>query len=79
MLADYHVHTEFSDDSSYNMEEVVIDAISKGLNEICFTDHVDYGVKRDWNDLLGILYHGGGAGEPEKMALANVDYPKYIF
>ena len=36
MLADYHVHTEFSDDSSYNMEEVVIDAISKGLNEICF-------------------------------------------
>ena len=45
MLADYHVHTEFSEDSEYEMEEVVIDAIEKGLDEICFTDHVDFGVK----------------------------------
>ncbi len=27
MFADYHVHTEFSDDSVYEMEEVVKDAI----------------------------------------------------
>ena len=44
MFADYHVHTSYSDDSEYPMEEVVKDAISFGLDEICFTDHVDYGV-----------------------------------
>ena len=48
MLADYHVHTEFSDDSREPMEEQVKKAISLGLTELCFTDHVDYGIKKDW-------------------------------
>lgn len=48
MFADYHVHTEFSDDSIYPMEQVVKDAIAMGMEEICFTDHVDYGIKADW-------------------------------
>lgn len=43
MLADYHVHTAFSNDSVYPMEDVVKDAISLGMEDICFTDHVDYG------------------------------------
>ena len=77
MFADYHVHTSYSDDSEYPMEEVVKDAISFGLDEICFTDHVDYGVKRDWDDPRGMLNRRGGPGEPEHMALANVDYPRY--
>lgn len=77
MLADYHVHTSYSDDSEYPMENVVKDAISLGLEEICFTDHVDYGVKRDWDDPRGMTYRRGGPGEPERMALANVDYPRY--
>ena len=77
MLADYHVHTSYSDDSEYPMEEVVRDAIAMGLDEICFTDHVDYGIKRDWDDPRGILYRPGGEGEPEQIALANVDYPRY--
>ena len=77
MFADYHVHTSYSDDSEYPMEEVVKDAISFGLDEICCTDHVDYGVKRDWDDPRGMTYRRGGAGEPERMALANVDYPRY--
>ena len=34
MIADYHVHTEFSDDSEYLIEKVVTDAITLGLNEI---------------------------------------------
>lgn len=42
MFCDYHVHTDFSDDSIYKMKNVVKDAISLGLKEICFTDHVDY-------------------------------------
>ncbi len=77
MLADYHVHTEFSDDSEYEMEQVVKDAIAKGMTEICFTDHVDYGVKRDWDDPAGVLYRAGGPGEPDQMPVANVDYPAY--
>ncbi len=77
MLADYHVHTEFSDDSVYPMEQVVKDGISLGLDELCFTDHVDYGIKRDWDDPQGMLYRKGGVGEPEQMPLANVDYPRY--
>ena len=77
MLSDYHVHTYYSDDSEYPMEEVVKDAISMGMEEICFTDHVDYGIKRDWDDPAGMLYRPGGPGEPERMPLANVDYPAY--
>ena len=78
LITDYHVHTEFSDDSSYLMEEVIKDAINMKMDEICFTDHVDYGIKRDWNDAQGMLYRKGGPGEPEKMPLANVNYPKYF-
>ena len=45
MLCDYHVHTSFSDDSVYPMEEVVKKAISLGLDEICFCEHTDFGMK----------------------------------
>ncbi|MFL2101168.1 histidinol-phosphatase HisJ family protein [Desemzia sp. FAM 23991] len=48
VYADYHVHSDYSDDSWYLMEDVVKDAIQMGLKGICFTDHVDYGVKPDW-------------------------------
>lgn len=58
MFADYHVHTEFSDDSVYPMEQVVRDAIARGIDEICFTDHVDYGIKQDWDCGKPILYRG---------------------
>ena len=47
--ADYHVHTSFSDDSETLMEEAVLHAIAVGLDEICFTEHIDYGVKTDLN------------------------------
>ena len=53
-------------------------AISLGLREICFTDHVDYGIKRNWDDPRGMEYRKGGPEEPERMALANVDYVKDI-
>lgn len=71
MLTDYHVHTEFSDDSIYPMEAVIKDAIKAGLDEICITDHVDYGVKYDWDSGKKIEFRNG---EP----LANVDYPLYM-
>lgn len=31
MFADYHVHTEYSDDSIYPMKSVITDAIYMGL------------------------------------------------
>ena len=77
MKADYHIHTEFSDDSDYAMENVVKDAITMGLDEICFTDHVDYGVKKDWDEPGEMMYRKGGASEPEKIPLVNVNYPIY--
>nr|WP_018249887.1 histidinol-phosphatase HisJ family protein [Orenia marismortui] len=47
MLADYHMHTSFSDDSTYKMEELIRRAITLEIDEICFTEHVDYGVKTE--------------------------------
>lgn len=45
MFADYHVHTDFSDDSNYLMPNCLKHAIDLGLEEICFTEHTDFGVK----------------------------------
>lgn len=73
MYADYHLHSEFSDDSRESMDNQIQQAISLGLNEICFTDHVDYGIKRDWDDSRGIAWRQD-AMEP----LANVNYPEYF-
>ena len=42
MKADYHMHTSFSGDSSYDMEEEILKAIELGLDEICFTEHIDH-------------------------------------
>lgn len=71
MFADYHVHTEFSDDSRYPMEDVIRDAVKMGMDEICITDHVDYGVKVDWDCGQEIQYR-------KDDPLANVDYPRYM-
>jgi len=40
--ADMHVHSTFSCDATYTMEEHVKDAISNGYRAVCFTEHVDY-------------------------------------
>ncbi|MEI3326284.1 MAG: histidinol-phosphatase HisJ family protein [Thomasclavelia sp.] len=76
MFCDYHVHTNYSDDSEYLMEDVVKDAIELKMNEICFTDHVDYGIKVDQENLT----------EEEKIELSkgdefaplNVNYFQYF-
>lgn len=71
MKLDYHIHTDYSDDSWYPMEKVVKDAINLGLKEICFTDHVDYGVKLDWTDKGTPKIHKG-------KEIRNVNYEKYF-
>ena len=45
MYADYHLHSFYSDDSQTPMDDMVRRAIALGLEEICFTEHVDYGIK----------------------------------
>lgn len=41
MRADVHMHSTFSSDSKSSPEEMIIGAIEKGLEIICFTDHYD--------------------------------------
>ena len=45
MLADYHLHTESSDDSKITMISYAKKAIESGFDEICFTDHTEYAMK----------------------------------
>lgn len=71
MFCDYHVHTSYSDDSTYEMKDVVKDAIAMGMQEICFTDHVDYGIKLDWDQKEKMVMRDG-------KPLANVNYPLYF-
>ena len=40
-LADYHIHSRVSPDARNPMEELANAAIAAGMNEICFTDHVE--------------------------------------
>ncbi len=42
MIADYHVHSDFSSDGQASMEQMVEKAIRLGLKRLCFTDHMDY-------------------------------------
>lgn len=41
-MFDYHMHSAFSADCRVEMEEMVKESITKGLSEICFTEHIDY-------------------------------------
>ena len=59
MLADYHVHTGFSDDSTYPLRQVALDAVRLNLDEICFTEHVDYGVKPEWDEPANARFEDG--------------------
>lgn len=43
ILSDYHVHTSFSTDSDTPAEVQIETLLSKGITEICITDHEDIG------------------------------------
>ena len=45
MNADNHIHTYYSDDSECPMRDMVERAVEIGLDEMTFTEHVDYEVK----------------------------------
>ena len=41
-MFDYHMHTTVSYDGHNTPEEMAQAAVTAGLREICFTDHLDY-------------------------------------
>lgn len=41
IIADYHLHSEHSGDSTAPMEAQILSGIEKGLKYMCFTDHYD--------------------------------------
>src|SRR5699024_10190348 len=43
MLLDYHIDSDFSEECFTPMERTIEAAIQKGVTEICFTEHLDYG------------------------------------
>lgn len=47
MRADVHMHSIFSSDSESYPEEMILGAMEKGLEMLCFTDHYDKD-NRDW-------------------------------
>lgn len=73
MYTDYHIHTEFSDDSLEKIESHIQRAMELGMDEICFTDHVDYGVKPDWDEWDEPIEIREG-----KYYILNVNYPEYF-
>ena len=48
-IADVHTHSRCSPDANYSMSEMAEAAVMAGLDEICFTDHVDL---RSWRDYV---------------------------
>lgn len=66
MKCDYHVHSYYSDDSSTPTEKQILRAIELGLDEICLTEHVDYGIKVD---------HGESNEGGREL---NAYYPRYF-
>lgn len=68
MKADYHIHSNFSDDSWEDLDKIALSAIKQGIDEICITEHVDYGVKLDKDDWE----------KSDKKLAMNADYDKFF-
>lgn len=79
MLADYHIHCKYSNDSEEDLEKIIETAINKGIGEICFTDHVDYGIKLD-KDVFEKIDENAKKDWIKKIGRIdlNVDYPNYF-
>ncbi len=45
-MFDYHMHSRVSCDSRSDPREMVLAALAAGMQQICFTDHLDYELKK---------------------------------
>ena len=54
MICDYHLHSEFSFDSSEKIENIVEKAIQMGIDEIALTDHAEFPLRdtAPWPDFV---------------------------
>ncbi|WP_069649173.1 histidinol-phosphatase HisJ family protein [Caloranaerobacter ferrireducens] len=52
-MYDFHVHSSFSGDCKYTMENMLKGALKKGVKQICFTDHLDF---EYGNDLIDFVF-----------------------
>lgn len=70
MLWDTHMHSHFSGDSEAVPEDMVLSAMAKGLDGICFTDHLDldYQTEPDLFLLNYDAYHNSIMALKEKYA-----------
>lgn len=50
ITSDYHVHCNFSGDSTATMESMIEQGIALHLKQICFTDHMDYEYPKQYLD-----------------------------
>jgi len=62
-MVDYHIHTNHGFDGNCGMEEIIEAAITKGLTEIAFTEHID-------PDFI--------AGVPTGKLKLDIDFDKYL-
>ncbi len=46
-IPDFHIHTNYSPDSSMQQTEAVEAAIKAGITDMCFTEHMDLGHHMD--------------------------------
>ena len=57
-LADYHMHSRVSPDARHSMTEMAEAALRAGMNEVCFTDHIE---PVAWNGRDPIEFYDWGA------------------
>lgn len=74
-LADYHVHSSCSPDGHVPMAEMARRGIELGLDEICFTDHVDT-IQWGTHELRKDGFDWAGAGQ--QYAAAQAQYGERI-
>lgn len=50
ITCDFHMHSSFSADSDAPMEDMIKNAVARGLAAICFTEHLDLDYPKDCGD-----------------------------
>lgn len=79
MIADYHIHTNFSCDSEASLKDYIEFAKKKNIQAICFTDHVDfnkndYGVGYYNPDKFFEEYNKAKSIEDEIMICSGIEF-----
>lgn len=74
IIADSHVHSEFSSDSLTPMEQMINRAIQLGLKKLYFTDHMDY----DYPPVSDLNFQFDPEAYTKKIEELKLKYEKQI-